>query len=277
MSRPALSIEPIGFGTAERGLFGILHPSAAVATARAGVVLCNAFGQEAIRAQRTMWVLAERLARAGHAVLRFDYHGTGDSPGDDLDADLDGWAEDVRQADRELRARCGGGKTVWIGMRLGGAVVLKAAQRAPETLARLVLWDPVLDGRRYLGFLRDRHVASLETAFGIPPKPAPSVVARDPASYCDEALGFALSPLLREQVSSLRATAEHWPSRPRSIVVVTDPDDGTQGDLRAIGDALAGRLQIVPVRHGIDWTGDSGALVPGPAVAQLVSHAAISA
>ena len=100
MTTPASSIEPISFGKANRRLFGILHPPAVLDGERANVVLCNAFGQEAIRAQRTMWVLAERLARAGHSVLRFDYYGTGDSMGDDLDGDFDGWADDVGEADR---------------------------------------------------------------------------------------------------------------------------------------------------------------------------------
>jgi len=257
-------------------LFGIFHPAASAATPRANVVLCNAFGQEAIRAQRTMWVLAERLARAGHSVLRFDYYGTGDSMGDDLDADIDGWSDDVREADRELRARCGGGETIWIGMRLGGTIVLRAAQRAPDSLARLILWDPVLDGPRYLEHLRERHVSTLERAFSISPAPAPSELAKDPAAYRDEAIGFALSPLLREQIAMLRPTAEHWPDRPGSIVIVTDPDDVDGSDLSAVCDADPGRVQVTPVRHGIDWTGGSSALVPGQAVARLVQEAAVT-
>jgi len=274
-STPTVSIEPITFGPANRRLFGIVHPPAAVDFARAKVVLCNAFGQEAIRAQRTMWVLAERLARAGHAVLRFDYFGTGDSMGDDVDADLDGWADDVGAADRELRARCGEGKTVWIAMRLGGAVALRAAPRAPATLGRLVLWDPVLDGRRYLEHLRERHVASLERALSIAPTPPPSAVAMDPGSFRDEAIGFALPSRFREQIATLQPTIEHWPARPASIVVVSDPDDADGRDLRAARDGFVGRVQVIDVQHGIDWAGGSSALVPGQALAQLVQHAAI--
>ena len=270
----ASAIQPIVFGTADRRLLGILHAPAFVDTDRAGVVLCNPFGQEAIRAQRTMWVLAERLARAGHTVLRFDYYGTGDSMGDDLDGDLEGWADDVTQADRELRARSGAASTIWLGMRLGGAVVLGAAQRAPATLLRLILWDPVLDGVQYLEHLRQRHVEVLEWAFSVPLNPSPSALARDPLHYRDEALGFALSPLLRRQVAALRPTADSWPGRPLSIAVVIDPDAADGSGLRTNRDAYPSRVRVAPVGHGIDWTGEDGTLVPTAALAQLVQLAA---
>ena len=98
MSPPVASIQPFYFGAPERRLFGIFHPTAAASSALPGVLLCPAFGQEAVRAHRMMKVLAERLVRAGHPVLRFDFYGTGDSMGEDIDADLDGWAGDIHVA-----------------------------------------------------------------------------------------------------------------------------------------------------------------------------------
>jgi hypothetical protein len=57
------------------GCFGWLHP----APGRRGVVLCNAWGQEALCAHRSWRLLAMDLAAAGLPTLRFDYPGTGDS------------------------------------------------------------------------------------------------------------------------------------------------------------------------------------------------------
>lgn len=270
------SIRPLVFGPPDRPLFGIFHPAAPATNERASVLLCNAFGQEAIRAHRMMRVLAERLARAGHAVLRFDFYGTGDSMGDDLDGDLHGWAADVHVADRELRALSGAARTIWIGMRLGGTVALRAAQQAPKGLARLILWDPVVDGQRYLNRLRERHVFSLEQAYSLPPRPTPVDQARDPARFRDEAIGFALSSLLRQQVQSLRASAHRWPALPASIVVVCDPDDADGRDLAAIGAREPDRTLMIPVRHGTEWTTDTAdnrALVPAAALAELVRQA----
>ena len=276
---PAASIQPLCFGPPARRLFGILHPAAPQETGRAGVVLCNPFGQEAVRAQRAFRVLAERLSRAGHAVLRFDYYGSGDSMGDDLDADLDGWAADLRAADKELRTRDGAGQTIWLGMRLGGAVALRGAEQgSPANLMRLILWDPVIDGGRYLDHLRERHVSSLAQAFSVPQVPPPEQVARDPVRFRDEAIGFALSPLLREQIAQLRPTHMRWPARPSSIVILTNPDDLAGGEVGTVCEREPGRVRLLEVRHGADWTSDTAeddVLVPMPALVQLVRQAAL--
>ena len=47
------------------------------------MVLCYPGGQEYIRSRRAFRQLAIRLSSAGFPVLRFDYHGCGDSSGDD--------------------------------------------------------------------------------------------------------------------------------------------------------------------------------------------------
>lgn len=275
MNAPSPVILPLGFGPSDRRLFGIFHSPAPATAMQAGVLLCNAFGQEAVRAQRMMRVLAERLARAGHAVLRFDYHGTGDSMGDDLDGDLSGWAGDVREADRHLRALSAAVSTIWVGMRLGATVALRAAQQAPDGLARLVLWDPVIDGERYLQHLRQRHVASLLEAFSLPSTPTPVAWARNSACLCDEAIGFALSPLLRSQLAALSVAGHRWPARPESIIVVTDPEDADGRDLAAVCTPETRGVQAVVVHHGTDWTSDlagNSALVPAAALMQLVQQ-----
>lgn len=280
MSTPVASIQPFHFGAPERRLFGIFHPAAAAEVAQPGVVLCPAFGQEAVRAHRMLRVLAERLVRAGHPVMRFDYYGTGDSMGEDVDGDLDGWAGDIHTADRELRARSAAQPTVWIGMRLGGSIALRAAEQAPPGLLRLVLWDPVLDGARYLHYLRERHVAILDEAFSVTPKPSAPQQARDPAAFRDEAIGFAVPPALREQVLALRPAAQRWPARPDSIVVLTDPTDADGRDLVAACAGEPDRVQTVAVRHDTVWASDSadnGALITAPALMQLVKHAGASA
>src|SRR6185369_16185836 len=102
---PALT--PLRFGASARRLFGLYQPPSAGTGNAQCVVLCNPFGQEAIRSHRLLRVLGDRLARAGFAVLRFDYSGTGDSDGDDSEADLGRWVEDVLSADAEARRASG--------------------------------------------------------------------------------------------------------------------------------------------------------------------------
>lgn len=270
-------VQPFHFGSPQRRLFGLFHASTASLT-RPAVLICNAFGQEAIRAHRMLRVLAERLAREGHPVLRFDYFGTGDSMGEDRDGDLAGWTEDVLQADRELCARSQSRRTVWVGMRLGATVALRAACRAPEGLLRLVLWDAVLDGARYLDYLRDRHIASLDYAFSLKTRPTARERAQDASLFRDEAIGFALSHALREQIGALSVASLTWPPAPVSTVALTDPDSADGRDLTAALAREATRVHAVVVRHGTDWTLDSAensALVPASALMALMQQVGV--
>lgn len=274
------SLQAICFGAPTRRLFAVYQPGVPAAQARPAVLLCNAFGQEAIRSHRLMRVLMERLAREGHPVMRFDYFGTGDSMGDDLDGDLDGWAGDVLQADAELRRRSASDATIWLGIRLGASVALRAAHRAPTGLQRLVLFDAVLNGQLYLAHLRERHVVSLEAAYSILPRPAPHRLARDPSQFRDEAIGFALSPTLRAQIAALGSGQPTWPERPASIVALSDPD-GPDG--QALFDAALEepeRVRALILKHGTDWTRDTAdntALVPTQALLALVQQVGASA
>lgn len=275
----SLPITPICFGNSARHLFGIYHaPQAQDWASRPAVILCNAFGQEAIRAHRFQRLLAERLTRAGHAVLRFDYYGTGDSMGDDADVNLDGWSQDLLAAHRELQRRSGATRIVWAGMRLGATAALQAAHNAPANLASLVLWEPVLDGARYLAYLRERHIVSLESEYSLPLNPAPR--ERDTRCYRDEAIGFALSPHFRKQLEAIRIETHGWPSMPDDIIVIVDPSTADGKDLEQARAQDPGRARRIDMQHGTNWTTDTAgnnASVPAAALMmmmQLVGEAA---
>lgn len=273
-------IQPVCFGPPERRLIGIFHPAASDAVKKTGVVLCKPFGQEAIRAHRLFRVLADRLSRNGHTVLRFDYYGTGDSMGDDREGCLSGWCDDLLAADRELRSLSGAASTAWTGMRLGASVALLAAAQAPQHLAKLVLWDPVVDGQQYLGFLRAQHVAALEDAYSLPQRPSPAVLAQDPATYRDEAIGFEMSRRLREQIEMLDVKTHVWPAKPNSIVVINDPENAGGDAVSRVCNMDHNNLQLVVLRHGTNWTNDTAgnnAIVPAQALTQLAHQVEVLA
>jgi hypothetical protein len=88
---------PIHIPCGDGLLLGQYQAAAPAAAARAqegldapgaAVLLCNPFGQEAIRCHRAFRLLSARLASSGIPSLRFDYFGTGDSPGNDGEGDL---------------------------------------------------------------------------------------------------------------------------------------------------------------------------------------------
>lgn len=258
---------PFRFGPAGRQLYGAFHkPDTRIANA-SSVLLCSPFGQEAVRVHRLYRVLADRLARAGHSVLRFDYLGTGDADGDDETPGLPQWIDDLLLAHRELQARAGTTRTVWIGARLGAWLAARASTRLTHELHGLVLWEPLADGAAYLRELAQAHTDAQQNLLRPP-------VARAEA-LGDEAIGFGVSDEFRSAVATikasdyanLRSTRVHWvtnPNRPPPLAI--------QAALHnAMPSAIENRLDIA-----FDWTSEEAlntALVPNEAVRLLVALA----
>lgn len=141
-------MEAFYFGPSESYLFGVFHPREGVIRNEA-IVLCNPFGQEYLRAHKSMRRLAINLAELGYPVLRFDYRGTGDSAGDLDEVTADQWVTDIRHAIQELMDMAAVPKVALIGLRLGALLAAKAATEYPQ-ISRLVIWDPVSDGAAYV-------------------------------------------------------------------------------------------------------------------------------
>lgn len=211
------------FGDSRRALYGVYHaPQSRQARPRA-VVLCNPFGEEAVRAFRIYRLLAERLAEAGAHVLRFDYYGTGDSAGDCAEADLGGFADSILEAQTELLDISGARDCAFVGLRLGAAAAVLAAARAATRPALLVLWDPIVSGRDYLHELAAGHRHAIKTQTGVEPMQA------DPPG---EALGFLVSPRMANDLAALNLAAPSGKT-PKRISIVA----GARTD-RSIAEAL---------------------------------------
>jgi pimeloyl-ACP methyl ester carboxylesterase len=140
---------PVVFGPSGQQLMGIYHAAEPGVARGSGIVLCNPLGYEAMCTHRTYRHLARRLAAAGFDVLRFDYHGTGDSSGGGDEPDrLGAWVDSVGLAIDELRALAGVSAVDLFGVRLGATLATLAAARRSD-IRSLVLWAPVVSGRTY--------------------------------------------------------------------------------------------------------------------------------
>ena len=101
--------------------------------------------------------LAERLARAGFAVLRFDWHGTGDSSGDDYESNrVATWLSDLNAAIEELKRRSGVERPALVGLRAGAALAAHVAAER-EDVSALVLWIPMLTGAAWVNEMAKLH------------------------------------------------------------------------------------------------------------------------
>jgi alpha-beta hydrolase superfamily lysophospholipase len=218
---------PFFFG-ADSGLFGMYHAPAS--TPRRAVLMCPPLGQELIRTHRLYRQLAQALAAQGIAVLRFDYHGTGDSAGDSAEVDWQRCIGDAVTAAGELRSRAGVDRIVAFGARLGGSVALGAADRA--RFAEVIAWDPVIDGDDYVSALDTMQAALREDAdrFNQP---------RTHADVAEQWLGFDIGDSLRKQIAGLKVTPANVPtlvldSMPAGAAPRWEPLLSTRGRVAAI-------------------------------------------
>jgi pimeloyl-ACP methyl ester carboxylesterase len=193
---------PFYFGTSSRRLFGLYTPGSARASR--AVVLCPPWGQEYLRAHRSIRHLGNLLSRAGIHVLRFDYFGTGDSAGEMADADLKGWQNDIGTAIEELKDTAGVTRVALVGLRLGGTLAARVAAGRKAEVEKLVLWDPVVNGDEYLTEMRKLDAEIAETL---------AMRTTGPGDDSDRLLGFDLPERMRKEietvdlVSSLKAAS----------------------------------------------------------------------
>ncbi|MDO4230966.1 MAG: alpha/beta hydrolase [Lautropia sp.] len=247
-------VEPVRLGEDESALAALFQPASGLDKA---VLICPPFGQEAIRAQRSLRVVSERLARQGIPSLRFDYFGTGDSPGEDGVGHLNRWQQDIIIADSWLRKLSGCPNIIWLGLRLGATIALQAASQHPDLPqpARIVLWEPVLDGRHYLSHLARMHEFWTRQA-----------------NVTTEALGFLLTTRIRRHIGHIQPDTL-TPPRGSRIDLLAHAQ--LRGRERFLAHARH-RTRVNDIRLGstIEWTSNTALesqWVPDEALAALLS------
>jgi len=223
------SMTPLFFGTAEHRLFGVFQPSRRPA-GRSGVVLCYPCGQEYVPAHKAFKSLASLLADAGHDVLRFDYHGTGDSGGDLDGSTRPSWHEDVSMAIEELKDTSGAEQISLCGLRMGAAWAAQVAAGRAD-VDRIVAWDPVVDGRAYLQSLEPFATSDGEAL---------------------EGQGFVLTPETRAQFAAVTPAVYARLRVPTLIILTQEDAAGIDPALKA-GAGAARRLEVESVAGPCVW------------------------
>src|SRR4051794_21554518 len=176
------------------------------------ILLCNPFGYEAMCTHRSYLKLANELASRGFAVLRFDYHGCGDSSGDDRDPErFEAWRDSIHAALDELKLLSGCADVGLFGLRLGANLALTAAATRAEVRA-LALWAPFATGRTFLREeLAVHKLRALDPKFDRPETRAPGEI---------EALGFAISAQTLAAIEAYNV-AGLIELQPRSALILT--------------------------------------------------------
>jgi uncharacterized protein len=211
-------VVPLYFGTSSARLFGVYHPAESAQRRSCGIVICPPFGHEYIRAHRLLRQLAVQLSHSGFHVLRFDYLGCGDSAGEPYDGTPSQWTADIATAIDELRDTAEVRRVCLIGLRLGATLAADAADRRDD-VETVVLWDPILDGARYLDDLRLLQRSWLSD------RPGSRLFAFK--RHVAEVIGFPITDAMRAE---LERTALAETSRPalRRIMLLDSEDHESQ-------------------------------------------------
>ena len=164
---------------------------------RQALVYLPPFAEEMNRCRATAAQQARALSQQGIACLLLDPFGTGDSSGNLDQATWDIWVQDTLTAADWLAQRTQVPVGLW-GFRLGALLAADAANRAPGRFNRLLLWQPVQDGKLFftqylrlrVAFLMDRN---------LPPETTDDMRAAMAAGQTLEVAGYPIAgPLARD-------------------------------------------------------------------------------
>jgi len=195
-------IEPIRFGHSHREMLGMLTAPEQGAQ-NVAVLFCNPFGQEAIRSKPMYRTFADRMAREGVPSLRFDYHGTGDSPGSGDVQTMAAWVHDTIEAARTVVEVTGATQLHLFGLALGANIAARAALALTPAPVRLVLWEPIVDGAAYIDVMLQAHRKELSIAFGERWERIRIRLAEPEPTVPGVVLGFPIGEDLHEELCAL--------------------------------------------------------------------------
>ena len=249
-------------------LFGVWRASAtAVHTAW---IICPPFAEEEKSAHRTLVELCDRLRERGDASLFFAYRGTADSALDFSQATLTAWRDDIRAAYGETKRRAPDAQIGLIGLRLGASL---AAQMVNEVGAsRLVLIEPILNGRTYIGAMSQRKklrammtqdaVAQSDLSQNaVVDKNASPVTENAPPALTNNDVedfdGWPISQTLRNELSALNLMPPPELENIRTLVVQVAPREAIATPLVRFAEGCKAKTRAVvmkPFWNLIDYT-----------------------
>lgn len=210
---------PLYLQTGGGPVFGVVHAPAGEVRRTTGVLMIPPFGWEDICSYRSRRDWAEQLATAGHATLRIDLPGTGDSGGSPSDPErLSAWSAATVCAAEQLRSLSGCERVAAIGIGLGGLVICRAISEH-AAIDEVVLWAVRARGRP---FLRELRVFSRleDSDFDVPGEVQPQPL---PDGYTG-AGGFVLSAETTQALEDLDVSTLALPSGRVSRALLLERD-----------------------------------------------------
>lgn len=158
---------------------------------RGAFVYVPPFCEEMNRCRAVVARQARAFAEAGYACLIVDLFGTGESEGELEYATWALWQRNVLDAADHLAAHSGCAAGLW-GFRLGALLAATTADTHPGRVNRLLLWQPVTDGKVFVTQYLRQRVAYLMSR-NLPAETTDDIHAALAGGAIVEVAGYALS------------------------------------------------------------------------------------
>ncbi len=215
--------QPLFFPSQDYDLFGMLHLPEQ--SNQKGFVFCHPFAEEKLWAHRVYVSFARELVKQGYTVLRFDMKGCGDSQGYFEEVVLDNWLNDINAAIDYLSSTVQGLSEVGLfGLRFGATLALAAAQYN-DKIQKLILWEPILDGARYMQEILRSNLSTQLAVYGKVTKNREALVADMEAGVPVNFDGYELTHELYTQIGKMAFNdLSAWAKKPILVVQVGKPD-----------------------------------------------------
>ena len=170
------------------------------------ILVVPPFAEELNKCRRLLALCAQRLAAAGAEVWCPDLFGTGDSAGEFSEANWAQWVDEICEFDAALTDAAPRAAPAYLALRSGALLLDAASARLTEfKRAHVLLWQPVLDGARYLQqFLRLRVMTSRLAGDN---ESLQSLMVRLAAGELLEVGGYGLRAPLSDGLAAVQATA----------------------------------------------------------------------
>ena len=193
-----------GFMTVQGRRLFCLRRRALVTPITTRVLVVPPFAEELNKCRRLLALCAQTLAVAGAEVWWPDLSGTGDSAGDFADACWSQWIDELCDLDLALAQAAPAAAPAYLALRSGALLLAAASSRLRDfERAHVLLWQPVLDGGRYLQqFLRLRVMASRLSGRD---ESLPALMARLAQGELLEVGGYGLRAQLTDGLAAAQA------------------------------------------------------------------------
>jgi exosortase A-associated hydrolase 2 len=225
--------QAVQFRSGDALLRGMLHTPSAGASA--GIVICPPFAEEKKCAHRVLVHAARAFAQAGFVALRFDFSGIGESTGDPSAGCPSRWRQDIERATEFLWQSTSADRLGLLGLRLGATLAAAVARdMAPEWL---MLWEPIVNGQRYLRLNMRRSLIKKMITEGDEYDAKAAANERQGGPEDVDFDGHVVSARCQAEISEVDLVGEATAAAQKTLVLGIGPRDTLSRELTGLAEA----------------------------------------